>query len=89
MNPADCPSSIIRNLQLDAHPDTLKLALKDLGYNHGIARRRPFLKKLDRKCCLQFARHHAHFTVEDWKAFIWTDEMSVKIGMECSPQDWI
>jgi hypothetical protein len=81
--------SILRNLQLDVHPDTLKLALKDLGYNHRIARRRPFLKKLDRKRRLQFARRHAHFTVEDWKAFIWTDEMSVKIGMERSTQDWV
>jgi transposase len=81
--------SIIRNLQLDVHPDTLKFALKDLGYNHRIARRRPFLKKLDRKRRLQFAKRHAHFTVEDWKAFIWTDEMSVKIGMERTTQDWV
>jgi transposase len=81
--------SIIHDLQLDVHPDTLKRTLKSLGYNHRIARRRPFLKKLDRKRRLQFARRHAHFTVDDWKAFIWTDEMSVKVGMERSTKDWI
>jgi len=27
--------------------------------------------------------------MEDWKAYIWTDEMSVKVGMECSTQDWV
>jgi Transposase len=81
--------SIIRDLQLEVHPNTLKHTLKDLGYNHRIARRRPFLKKLDRKRHLQFAKHHAHLTVEDWKAYIWTDEMSVKIGMERSTQEWV
>jgi transposase len=82
-------ASIIKDLQLEASPSTLKRTLKGLGYNHRIARRRPFLKKLDRKRRLQFARRHAHFTVEDWKAFIWTDEMSVKVGMERSTQDWV
>jgi hypothetical protein len=27
--------------------------------------------------------------VEDWKVYIWTDEMSVKIGMERTTQDWL
>jgi transposase len=81
--------SIIRDLQLQVHPTTFKRTLKGLGYNHRIARRRPFLKKLDRKRRLQFAKRHAHLTVEDWKAYIWTDEMSVKVGMERSTQDWV
>ena len=81
--------SIIRDLQLQVHPNTVKHTLKDPGYNHRITRRRPFLKKLDRKRRLQFVKRHAHLTVEDWKAFIWTDEMSVKIGMKRSTQDWI
>ena len=81
--------SIIRDLQLDVHLTTFKWTLKGLGYNHRIARRRSFLKKLDRKQRLQFAKRHAHLTVEDWKAYIWTDEMSVKVGMERSTQDWV
>ena len=81
--------SIIQDLQLDVHPDTLKKTLKDLGYNHRIARRRPFLKKIDRKRRLQFAKRHSHWTVEDWKAIIWTDEMSIKVGMERRTKDWI
>jgi len=56
---------IIKDLQLDVSPTTLKLGLKDLGYYHRIARRRPFLKNLDRKRRLQFAKRHAHWTVED------------------------
>jgi hypothetical protein len=81
--------SIIPDLQLDVHSDTLKQTLKSLGYNHHITRQYPFLKKLDQKRRLQFARKHAHFTMDDWKAFIWIDEMSIKVGMEQSTKDWI
>ena len=63
-------SSIIRDIQLDVHLTTLKQTLKDLGYNHWMAWCWPFLKKLDRKWCLQFAKRHAHLTMEDWKAYI-------------------
>ena len=78
---------IIEDLQLQVHLNTLKQTLKSLGYNHQIARRRPFLKKLNRKRRLQFARRHAHLTVDDWKAYIWSDEMSIKIGMKRATQD--
>ena len=82
-------TSIIRDLQLEVSLRTLKRTLHSLGYFHRVARHRPFLKKLDRKRRLQFARRHAHLTVEDWKAYIWTDEMSVKVGMERTTQDWV
>jgi hypothetical protein len=74
--------TIIQDLQLDIGITQLEHNLNGLGYNHWIARRRPFLKKLDRKHRLQFTRRHAHFTVEDWKAFMWADKMSVKVGIQ-------
>src|SRR5579859_7666294 len=80
---------IIRDLQLKVSETTLKFALRDIGYTHCIARQRPFLKKYDRKRRLQFAKNHAHLTVDDWKAYIFTDEMSVKVGMERCTQDWV
>jgi transposase len=81
--------SIIQDLQLDIGITQLKCTLKNLGYYHRIARRRPFLKNIDRKRRLQFAKRHAHLTVEDWKAYIWTDEMSIKVGMQRSTRDWV
>jgi Transposase len=66
--------TIIQDLQLDIGIRQLKCTLTDLGYHHRIARRRPFLKKLYRKRRLQFAKRHAHFTVEDWKAIIRRNE---------------
>ena len=47
------------------------------------------MKKLDRKRRLQFAKRHAHLTVDNWNAYIFTDKMSVKVGMERSTQDWV
>jgi hypothetical protein len=57
-------SIIPRNLQLDIGITQLKVTLKSLGYNQRIARHRPFLKKLDRKRRLQFAKRHAHLRLE-------------------------
>ena len=45
---------------------TIRRALNALGYNHRVARRRPFLNKRDRKRRLQFAHDHKDWTVEDW-----------------------
>jgi len=81
--------SIIQNLQLEVCESTIKLALKDMGYRHCIARRQAYLNKKNRKRCLQFARRHRHLTVEDWKSYIFTDEMGVKAGIEKVSQDWV
>ena len=81
--------SIIRDLQLQAHLNILIQTLKSLSYNYRIFQHWPFFKKLDYKRRLQFAKRYAHLSVDDWKVSIWTDEMSVKIGMEWTTQDWI
>jgi len=78
---------IIRDLKLNICESTVKLALRDLGYCHYIAQHCPFLKKKNRKQCLQFARYYAHITVENWKAYIFIDKMSVKVSMERTTQD--
>ena len=83
------PESIIKALTLDASPKTVRNALKELGYTHKVAVRRPFLKDRDRKRRLQYAKRHQHWTVEDWKRVIFTDEMSIKIGMERHSRDMV
>jgi hypothetical protein len=69
-------------LDLDVSERTLIYMLKELGYTRGVARRRPLLKQLDMKRRLKFARAHKHWTVEDWRRVIFTDEMSIKVGQE-------
>lgn len=81
--------SLAKSLGFNVSPNTIKAPLYNAGYNHHIARRRPFLKNKDRKICLKFAKKYAHWTIDDWKRVIWTDEMSVKTGMARAGQDWI
>ena len=83
------PETIIEALTLDASPKTVRTALTELGYTHKVAKCRPFLKDNDRKQRLQYARRHQYWTVEDWKRVIFTDEMSVKIGMERHSRDMV
>src|SRR4030095_1908269 len=68
---------------------TLQKYLHQLGYRHCIARRRPFLKDIDKKRRLAYAKKYSSWTEEDWKRVIWTDEMSIKIGLARGTQDWV
>jgi transposase len=83
------PEGIIKALHLSVKHDTLVKAIHELGYRRCIARRRPLLKAIDEKRRLQFARTHKHWTVEDWKRVIFTDEMSIKIGMARLDIMWV
>ena len=80
---------LIKDLQLNALEKTVRNALHDFGYYHKVAKRRPFLKNRDRKCRLQYAKKHKHWTVDDWRRVIFTDEMSIKVGMERHSRDMV
>ena len=67
----------------------IRRALNALGYNHRVARRRPFLNKRDRKRRLQFAHDHKDWTVEDWARVSFLDEMAVKLFMERNARDYV
>lgn len=80
---------LIRDLELGTSENTVRKALRELRYDHKVARRRPFLKNNDRKRRLQYAKRHRNWTVEDWARVIFTDEMAVKIGMERHSRDMV
>jgi len=81
--------AIIEQLKLDVSEATLIKTLAELNIFHRVARRRPFLRKLDRQRRLEYARKYKNWTVEDWKRVIWTDETSFQIGMRRGSVDWI
>lgn len=85
----ESPTDIIKALHLNIGRTTLISALFELGYRRCIARRRPLLKDIDLKRRLAFARKYRHFTVEDWKRVLFTDEMSIKIGMDRLSIMWV
>jgi len=78
-----------RILHLEVHEYTIRRALQEAGYTRRVARRCPFLNKLDRKRRLKFAKEHMHWTAEDWGKVLFSDEMSVKLFMERNSRDWV
>lgn len=42
--------------------------------------RKPGLTKAMKEARYQFAKRYEHFTLEDWKRIIWTDETSIMLG---------
>src|SRR5579862_6175401 len=81
--------SIIKTLNLPIGRTTLITALHELGYRRCVACHRCLLKEIDYKRRLIFARKYRHFTVKDWKRVIFTDEMSIKVGMNRLSIMWI
>ena len=74
---------------LTVHPNTIKNALKAVGYFHRIARRRPYLNKHDRERRLLFAKAHSSWTIENWAQVLFCDETSIQLFMERRIQDYV
>jgi transposase len=85
----EAPDDIIKTLSLSCSRTALINAIHELGYHRCVGRRRPLLKKIDYKHRLDFARKYKNWTVEDWKRVIFTDEISIKIGMDRLCVMWV
>jgi transposase len=72
---------IIKDLGFNVSESTLIQVLTQLNLFHRVARQRPFIRVLDKKRRLEYAKKYKHWTAEDWKRVIWTDESSFHIGM--------
>lgn len=59
---------------------TLRRYIRALGFNNRVAVKKPFLSKAHKAQRLAFAQAHAHWSEEDWKNVIWTDESSFEVG---------
>lgn len=56
------------------HPDTIRNALKSEGYNDRVARRKPFVSKINRKKRMDWAREYILKPMEYWDDVILADE---------------
>lgn len=71
---------IVQGSATKASATTIRLALKSLGYNSRVAIVKPYLSAKHKAARLEFAKHYAAWTVDDWKRVIWTDESTFEIG---------
>jgi hypothetical protein len=57
---------------------TIKRNLRTAGLVSAFKRKKPLLSALHRRRRLAFARHHAKWTVDDWKRVIFSDESKIQ-----------
>ena len=69
-----------KDLGISALAEMVRRALRKKGFRRCVACPKPFINMINRKKRLQFAKEHRHWTVDDWKRVIWTDESSFETG---------
>jgi transposase len=63
--------------------------LKKAGMKAVVKKKRPFLKKQHRIARVDFALTHQHWTMEDWKKVVWSDETKInRLGSDGKKWVW-
>ena len=53
--------------------------LKSMGFKARIKKKKPFMKKAHKNARYKWAKTYQHWTVEDWKKVVWSDETKINI----------
>uniref|UniRef100_A0AAZ3PNQ4 Transposase Tc1-like domain-containing protein n=1 Tax=Oncorhynchus tshawytscha TaxID=74940 RepID=A0AAZ3PNQ4_ONCTS len=61
------------------HRTTISRILHKSGLYGRVARRKPFLKDIHKKCSLKFATSHLGDTPNMWKKVLWSDETKMEL----------
>jgi len=70
-------------------PQTVCRSLKAAGMRAVAKKKKPFLTKKHRKARMDFALAHQHWTVEDWKRVVWSDETKInRLGSDGRKWVW-
>ena len=77
----DTASGVQRNMLTDHNirvsAQTIRNVLKDEGLKSAVKKKKPLLKRTHIRQRLEFARKYQHWTVEDWKRVVWSDETKI------------
>jgi transposase len=65
---------------LNVSSTTFLTILKESGYGHWRAKKRPKLTKEHAKLRLEWAKKHKDWTYTEWSKVIWSDESSIELG---------
>ncbi|CAJ0600731.1 unnamed protein product [Cylicocyclus nassatus] len=58
---------------------TVKRRLRDFGLQGRVAKKKPYLRLANKRKRLRWAKEHRHWTEEDWKKVLWTDESKFEV----------
>jgi len=68
---------------------TVHNSLKVAGMRAVVKKKRPFLSKKHRKARMDFALAHQHWTMDDWKKVVWSDETKInRLGSDGRKWVW-
>jgi hypothetical protein len=71
------------------HAQTVCRGLSLAGMKAVVKRKKPFLSKKHKKARMDFALAHQHWTVEDWKKVVWSDETKInRLGSDGRKWVW-
>jgi transposase len=73
----DVAKHLQKTAQVHLSVDTVKRALKKGGLKSAVKKKKPLLRPKHLKDRLAFANKHKHWTTEDWKRVIWSDETKI------------
>lgn len=62
------------------HRNTIRTYIRKLRFRNRVVRKKPYLTIAHKAKRLAFAKEHRHWTEDDWKNVIWTDESSFELG---------
>ncbi|GES94169.1 IS630 family transposase [Rhizophagus clarus] len=75
----DVKRSLKGNEKIEVNANTIRRVLKRNGLHSRVKQKKPLLSKKHRKIRLTFAKKYQHWTVEDWKKVVWSDESKFQI----------
>src|SRR5271170_3585617 len=81
-NAIQVKSSLEEELGVKASPSTVHRALKEAGLGAIEKPKKPLLSEANRRKRLAFAKRHQHWTIDDWRRVVWSEE--TKINRFCS-----
>lgn len=68
---------------------TMRRKLKSVGLKSMVKKKRPILSARHRRERLDFAQAHEHWTLEDWKKVVWSDETKInRLGSDGRKWTW-
>ena len=71
------------------HPQTVRRALQEGGFQSATKKKVPMLKKTHRQKWLEFTQRHENWSLEDWKRVLWSDKTKInRIGSDGKVYVW-
>jgi hypothetical protein len=71
------------------HVQTVRCSLSTAGMRAVVKKKKPFLSSRHRKARMDFVLAHQHWTVEDWKKVVWSDETKInRLGSDGRKWVW-